>query len=277
MLNKIFLLFISFFILAAATPGILAAEEAAQEDEWEFSAEVYVWAPSIDLTTSDGNEINLSLSDILDDLEFMFMGVFGVRKDKWSLLSDVIYMDLEKDGIGTEVDVPIGPLGLSSLKVELDADVEMQAWVVTPGVGYTVLQNEKLRLDLVAGARYLYIKVDVDLDITDQLTLQLFRGDIDAIKVAEDDVSVHGHNWDGIVGVRGQVNVNDKWYLPYYADVGAGDSQLTWQVAGGVGYRFSKLDVVAGYRYLDWNWNDDDDLLGDITIKGPYGGVKFAF
>ena len=267
----------SLLIIAAATPGIAAAEEPAQDDKWEFSAEAYSWAASIDQTTSSGNNIEIDFDDILDDLDFAFMGLFGVRKGKWSLLSDVIYMDLDQNGIGTEVDVPIGPLGRSSLEVELDADVELNAWVVTPGVGYTVLQNEKVRLDLVAGARYLYIKVDVDLDITDQLTLALFRGDIVAIKAAEDDVSSKGHNWDGIVGVRGQVNLNEKWYLPYYADVGAGDSQLTWQVAGGIGYRFSKLDVVAGYRYLDWNWNDDDDVLGDLHIEGPYFGVKYVF
>jgi hypothetical protein len=277
MVNKIVLLCISFSILVAATPGILAAEEAGQKEKWEYSGEIYLWMPSLDVTTSSGNEIDISFSDILDDLDMTIMSLFGARKGKWSLLTDVIYFDLEQDDIGTDVNVPIGPLGRSSLKVNLDADVELQAWVVTPAVSYTVLQNEKVRLDLVAGARYLYIKVDVDLDITDELTLALFRRDIDAIQEAEDDVSVKGHNWDGIVGVRGEVALNEKWYLPYYADVGAGDSQLTWQVAGGVGYRFSKVDVIAGYRYLDWNWNDDDDVLGDLNVKGPYVGFKFVF
>ena len=26
--------------------------------------------------------------------------------------------------------------------------------------------------------------------------------------------------------------------VPYYADLGAGDSDLTWQLFGGIGYRF---------------------------------------
>lgn len=66
------------------------------------------------------------------------------------------------------------------------------------------------------------------------------------------------------------------WYLSFYADVGAGDSKLTWQAWPGVGYRFENVDAVAGYRHLAWE-TDDGDTFEDINFSGPMLGVKFRF
>jgi len=49
--------------------------------------------------------------------------------------------------------------------------------------------------------------------------------------------------WDVVIGVRGHANLNRQWYLPYQLDIGAGQSDLTWQAAGGIGYRFDWGDV----------------------------------
>ena len=82
---------------------------------------------------------------------------------------------------------------------------------------------------------------------------------------------------DGIVGVRGHVPIGDKWYIPFYFDIGTGDTQLTWQILGGVGYRFKHFDLVGGYRYMDWNFNNNDDVFGDLNLSGPFVGAKFVF
>ena len=64
-----------------------------------------------------------------------------------------------------------------------------------------------------------------------------------------DKVSESGHVWDGVVGLRGATDLNERWYITYYADVGTGDSDLTWQGLAAVNYRFSKVDaVVANLR-----------------------------
>ncbi len=44
----------------------------------------------------------------------------------------------------------------------------------------------------------------------------------------------------------------------------------------GVGYRFERVDVVAGYRHLAWE-TDDGDTYEDINFSGPMLGVKFRF
>ncbi len=61
-----------------------------------------------------------------------------------------------------------------------------------------------------------------------------------------------------------------------YADVGVGDSKLTWQVWPGVGYRLDKVELVAGYRHLAWE-TDEGDTIEDINFSGPMLGVKFRF
>jgi hypothetical protein len=40
------------------------------------------------------------------------------------------------------------------------------------------------------------------------------------------------------VGVKGRYTFGDdgKWFVPFYLDVGTGQSQLTWQISSGLGY-----------------------------------------
>jgi hypothetical protein len=158
----------------------------------------------------------------------------------------------------------------------VDADVTLNAWVITPAVGYTVIQNERVRLDVLAGARYLYLKADTKLDTGAQLDIELIRRSLVCTGQVNDRIIDSGHVWDGIAGIRGQVNLNEKCYLPYYADVGTGDTDLSWQALGGVGYRFSKVDVILGYRYMEWDF-DEDGPLDDLDLSGPYLGVKLIF
>jgi len=258
MFNRIVLLFVSFFILAIIPPTV-AAEEATQEEGWKFGAEIYLWGAGIGGTTASGGDIDIEFSDIIDNLDMTFMGVLGARKGKWSILTDILYLDVEADNQGT-LTVPIGP----GFAVGTDASVGVKTWIVTPTVGYTVVETERARLDILGGARYLYLKSDINVNISGPLETRRERF------IASDNV------WDVIVGVKGRVNLSEKWYLPYYLDIGTGDTDLTWQAAGGVGYKFSKVDVVLGYRYLDWDF-DDSDVFDDMNISGPYLGVKFVF
>ena len=73
---------------------------------------------------------------------------------------------------------------------------------------------------------------------------------------------------------RGEVELSDKWYLSYYADVGRGGSDLTKQAVLGLNYRFDKVVASMGYRYLDYDLRGQ---LDDLTVKGPYAGVRFRF
>ena len=42
------------------------------------------------------------------------------------------------------------------------------------------------------------------------------------------------------------------------------------------GYKLKKFDLIFGYRYLDWNF-DDKASLEDLKFHGPSAGVRFVF
>lgn len=50
--------------------------------------------------------------------------------------------------------------------------------------------------------------------------------------------------------------------------------EITWQALGGINYRFAALDLTLGYSFMAWRF-DDDSLLKDLKINGPYMGIKF--
>jgi hypothetical protein len=239
-------------LLVMALPA--SAADSKSSDEWQFGAEVYLWGASLDATPTGGDTIHISFSDIMDDLNMALMTTLAARKGKWTLFTDIIYMDLEDEIKGTAE--------LIHRPVSVDVDVEMESWIVTAAGAYTVMETDKHSLALLAGGRYLALEIPLKFQIG-------------PVKL-KPSPQPHGHNLDGIIGLRGKVDLADKWYLTYYADAGSGDSESTWQALAGLNYRFKKVDATFGYRYLDWEF-DSSDALEEITVKGPFAGVKFAF
>ena len=236
-------------LLAMAVP--VAAADSGSADEWKFDAALYLWAPSMTITPERGDEIKISFSDILNNLDMSFMGMLGARKGKWSLLADVIYMDLSDDQKGSRE--------ILNQTINSKVDIEMQAWIVTAAGGYNLVDTGKYSLDLLGGARYLSVELPLKFDVGG----------------FQRKVTPSGDVWDGIVGVRGKVDLAENWYLNYYADGGTGDSASTWQSLAGLNYQFRKFDASFGYRYLTWNSSDGE--IEDLTVKGPYVGVRFFF
>ena len=234
-------------LLAVAVP--LSAADSGSADEWKFDAAIYMWGASMDVTPDGGDSIHISFNDILDNLDMTFMGMLNARKGRFSMFTDVIYMNLSDDVTGSAK--------ILNQNIQTDINIGMKAWIVTAAGGYNLVDNGKYTLDLLGGARY--INVDVPLKFR-----RLGR-----------KTTPSGDLWDGIVGVRGKVNLADKWYLNYYADGGTGHSSSTWQGLAGLNYQFDKFEAGFGYRYLTWNMNDRD--LEDLTVKGPYAGVRFLF
>ena len=64
--------------------------------------------------------------------------------------------------------------------------------------------------------------------------------------------------------------------MPYYADIGAGDSDLTWQAMAGIGYSYGWGDVLLTYRHLSYD-EGTDGLVQDLELSGPAIAVNFRF
>jgi len=90
-------------------------------------------------------------------------------------------------------------------------------------------------------------------------------------------VSLSDSNWNGIVGMKGDYTLNEKWYMPFTFDVGSGDSDLTWQAFAGVGYKYENFDFLADYRYLKWEFEDESVGFNDLDLSRTIIGAKFRF
>jgi hypothetical protein len=242
------------------SPSLLLAQESAGAGAWQYRADLYLWGASINSRSPRGADATIDFDTLLKNLEMAFMGGFTARKDRWSLGMDAIYMDVK-----SSTSKPIG--GGDVLELSRGGSIQMKSWIVTPSVGYALHDSDKGRFELLGGLRYLDLEGVVKADIsTPSQALAQFKK------------TQSGTNWDAIVGLRGRVNLNSNWYMPLYADVGAGDSKSTWQAFAGLGYHFSTLDLLGGYRYLDYNFDDQPrDLMSEMTIEGPVVALSFNF
>ena len=84
--------------------------------------------------------------------------------------------------------------------------------------------------------------------------------------------------WDGVVGVKGNAYLGDerKWFIPYYFDIGTGQSDLTWQVNAGIGYQYDWGALVATWRYLDYEFSSDK-AVQSVNFNGPTIGATFKW
>lgn len=244
-------------LMAASAP---AGAEGFTEN-WHFGLVAYGWLPNVDgkvrFPSGSGDDVEADASDIIDNLQFTFMASFEARKGAWSGFTDVIYLDLQGDD-SKSVTVRTG-----ATRTALDADLEMKGWIWTLGGAYSVWRDGFSHLDLLAGARLL--SLDNRLKLSGGGPLQRDRKLTKSVNL-----------WDGIVGAKGRIALTDHWFLPYYADLGTGDSDLTWQAFGGVGYAFRWGEVSLTYRYLSYDQGDDKPLQ-DISFGGPKLGVGFRF
>ncbi len=238
-------------IFSLPAPSVAAETESAA-DSWQFVGELYMWAPAINGEDVAGDDFEITFNDILDNLDLTFMGKLAAVKGKWSLIGDLIYMDLNQDISGTA--------NIIGRPENTEADITLKASIATLLGGYSVFENESIKVEVLAGARYLNLEVDAKFDLGS----------------FETKISESGHNWDGIVGLAGRINLTPKWFLSCYADVGSGDSELTWQAQGAAGYRFDKFDAVFGYRHLDYEF-DNPEVIDNMNISGPFAGIRYHF
>lgn len=237
--------------------SLLFAQGVVAEDDWGLDLEVYGWLPIIEFESETGEKGKITRDDLLDNLDLAGFWAARVHKGKWSLSSDFVYFRISK-----EEDVPLLPVVPSLAELR---KAGMQAWIISPVIGYTIHETDKQSVELYAGGRYLWIGIDATIDIN-----PLLPGQPSTSKKESPSDS----NWDGIIGVRGHYQLDDKWFIPYSVNAGTGQSDFTWEVRGALGYRFEHLDAVAGWRYLYYDIGSDT-LLKTLDVNGPYVGAIF--
>jgi hypothetical protein len=257
--------------LAGAAPT--AAQAQGMSDGWTFEASLYGWFPGISGSTSfptigASPSIDLSTGDVLDALKFALFGTLQVRNGPWGLWNDLFYSDLGGSKGGTR-NFSIGGQPLP-IGVDANLSLDVKTWQWTVAGTYALKSDAEGNMDMLFGVRM--------LDMTQSLDWT-FRGTGPGLlppRTGNAEVSVT--NWDGVVGLKGRAVLGEerKWFVPYYVDVGTGQSKLTWQINAGVGYQFDWGAVIASWRYLDYSFKSDSKVT-DLSFNGPLIGVVFKF
>ncbi|MEO8740196.1 MAG: hypothetical protein ABI537_10915 [Casimicrobiaceae bacterium] len=263
-------------IIAAATLGACMAISPARalaqavdswqlSDSWRFGATLYGYLPTIGVKTLLPNgvtsDISIPIDETLNHLKMGFFGAAEAQKGRWGAFTDILYLNVGASPSKTH-DFNLGNGALpADVTARTTFGVETTIWTLAGG--YRAVANTDSTFDVFAGARLLDIKVKQSWELTGNI------GQI-SIPLRSGDGNVSQSLWNALVGAKGRIALTGdrRWYVPYYVDVGTGDSKVTWQIQGGVGYAFNWGDVVATWRYLDFDGKSGKPLQ-NLNTNGP--------
>lgn len=222
----------------------MSASMAVAAGDWSWRLAPYGWLAGLDGEVGVGRltaPVDLSFSDVLEDLSLTAMLAVDAGNDRWGVAGDLFYVQL--DSIAS---TPAGP-----------ASVQTEQWIVS-GIPYIrVRSDENMTFDVGAGARY----VDTDLDV----------GTAGGRRSGS-------KNWvDPVVMLRAGMPLTEKLSLNLSGDVGGFGfgSDFTWQLSGNLAYAITQnVDLFAGYRHIDIDY-EEGPFVYRVATSGFGIGVSF--
>lgn len=253
-------------LAAAAIP---VAAQAQGSETWKFGAAIYGWVPAIegDLTLRSGTStIGASMGTVLDTLKFAFMGTFEATYGKWGIWTDLVYGDFGSDT--KSVPVHIGPITGTA-----DVQLDVKSWIWTLAGSYNLVDTAENRTDFLFGARLLDMSNTLNYNVTGN------SGGGGALPIPNPGAATASmSNWDGVIGIKGRFMFGEgrRWFVNYVADIGTGQSDLTYQGVLGIGYDFGWGSALAAWRYMGYEF-DSSSHVQNLSFNGPLIGLAFRF
>jgi hypothetical protein len=168
LLPALLLLLLSGLVLPAQAQTVPRAEPG-----WQFSVTPYAWVPSINGTLRyqlpgqpgpDSADVGADSISVLEALNFAAMIAAEARYQRYSVLTDLIYMDLGASGSKVR-DVNVGGGGSTGVGANLDQGTEssLSGSVWTLMGGYTVMQGDWGHADIVGGFRLFSLNAETNI------------------------------------------------------------------------------------------------------------------
>jgi hypothetical protein len=250
-------------LLAGVTPAAGQSTDPADTgDRWVVRIAPYLWATSLDgnaAVKGIESDVDLSFSDILEDLSLGAMLLADVQKGRFGVAVNTVYARLTPEN-------EVGPFEIKTTSDMLILGVAPYYRVVD-WTYRTSPSGKPLRLvvEPEAGFRFTYLRAELDVRNGGGRTV--------------DD----SESWvDPLIGSRFGIDLADNWNLTAEADVGGFSvgSDIAWNAQAFIGYRTSLFGVpttlAAGYRALHQDY-DHNDFKWDVTMHGPVIGAVLRF
>ncbi len=271
-------------LLAIGGTSGAMAQDTGLRPGWSFEIAPYAWLPSVsaklryNLPTNSGGtaDVRANADDYFANLNAALALAGTVRYDRFSLLTDIMYVSASAGSSRIQsvnlVDVGRDPIS-STVNASADSTLKTTLWTLAGG--YTVATGTWGNVDVLAGFRYLGIDSTTDYNVA--VTLVGPRGNAGPTFGGAGRLSGSDNIWNGIIGVRGRINIAQTGlFIPYYLDLGTGDSNLTWQTFAGIGYQSGWAGVQLGWRYMSYD-QGGSSVVQDMTMSGAYLAVNFSF
>ena len=261
-----------------------------QPSEWHFRFTPYIWLLSVAGDTTARNQsidVDATFFDVVQKSDSLlgWMSYFEARKDAVAFYTDVIWGQFKFSGDATRQNNPVAGLTFTE---SLGANAKFSLWLVEAGAAYEVVRwgngPSQSAIDIVAGARYWRMSVDLAFAITgtvDLAGLGLERsGDLALARSG-------AMQWvDPLIGANFRHQFAPGRELRVRADIGGFGvgSRLSWQLFGGYSHEFkihnTTLAGVLGYRALsvDYESGSGTSTRGiEAILHGPVLGLSFRW
>jgi hypothetical protein len=238
------------FDAETATPATPAPPVGEPTSDWHFEVSPYLWFPGVHGTIgARGHDASIheSPGDLLSHFRFGLMGLVDTRYKRIVIPVDMMWIRL-----GANNALPLTDEAVT-------AHVKGQEFILTPKIGYRLVDSEIIKIDALTGFRYWHFGANLRLS-TSETSTQTFSG---------------SENWvDPLVGGRILANLSPKISVSIGGDVGGWNtgSLIDYQIGGVLGYRIKPAVVLqVGYRYLATDFRS-----GGTTINLVTSGVLFG-
>lgn len=256
--------------------------EAPDANGWRFTIAPYLWLPNVSgalsfsgNSSTEGGRLDLGTGpdSYLQNLQFLLMLQAEATKGDWAIVADAAYLDFSHQQTTLKT---IGAASGATIAIprELATNTgsSLSGGLFGFAAAYTALRAQWGTVEPLGGLRYLNLSASANWALSATFTQQ------GATLATQGSLSQTANIVDGIIGIRGRIRVgrNNRWYVPYYLDVGTGSSRYTVQASAGAAYAAKWGDVQLNYRYLTYQLGSGD-LVQRLTLKGPMLSVAFRF
>ena len=239
--------------LPDAPPPPQASGWVPEGTGWRGAVSIYGWFAGVHGTAGvRGHDTGVDIP--FSDLFHYLKGIIpiAVEADKGRFIMPIDYLWIK---LGDDRALPFTDIGQTSINAHFTESI------LTPKVGYRILDGEHLKIDALAGIRYWYLSQNLTLEPVG----------LGFTKSA---------NWvDGVGGARFILPLGEKAAVNISGDAGGGGANLDYQVIGLFTYQLTKhLGLGLGWRYLDVDYRQGNhQFTWDMIQSGALAGLYFNF
>jgi hypothetical protein len=194
--------------------------------------------------------VHIPFSDLFHYLKGIIP--IAVEADKGRFVMPIDYLWIK---LGDDKALPLTDIGQTSINAHFTESI------LTPKIGYRLLDGEHLKIDALGGIRYWHVSQNLTLE----------PAGLGFAKSA---------NWvDGVGGARFILPLGEKAAVNISGDAGGGGANLDYQVIGLLTYQLTRhLGLGLGWRYLDVDYRPSGhQFVWDVAQSGALAGLYFNF